>query len=141
MGQGASTDKGFPVATSQALVDTESILKNINLKMTKCKRDEVNPINVTEYKLEHLNSCNDFLNPLSSRLSYPAANYRSMSINRFYDLNHNPQLPIFWNFATNTTLEAKDNFTVDLPRPIIDNSLPTELKSTTPICTSVSCSK
>ena len=133
-GQGVSTSVGHPVATSQALVDVESVLSNRNLKKTKCRRDEVNHVDVNKFKLEHLRICNDYLNPLSSRLSYPAANYREMATNRFYNLNQNPQANIFWDFASNTTLEAKDNFMEDLPRPRRDNSLPTEIKGANKEC-------
>ena len=133
-GQGVSTSVGHPVATSQALVDVESILSNRNVKTSKCRKDQVNNIDVTKFKLQHMRVCNDFLNPLSSRLSYPAANYRDMAVNRFYNLNQNPQANIFWNFAVNTTLEAKDNFIEQLPHPRKDNSLPTELKGTNPQC-------
>ncbi len=115
MGQGVSTTVGSSIATSQKLVDVESILTNRNVKTTKCRRDGVNPINVTKYGVKNLSICNDFLNPLSSRLTYPAANYRDMAVNRFYDLDRNPQINIFYDFAVNTKLEAKDNFVMNIP--------------------------
>ena len=124
MGQGVSTNVGFGSATSQRLVDVESILSNRNVKTTKCRRDGVNPIDVTKYKLQNQRLCNDYLNPLSSRLSYPAANYREVATNRFVDLNKNPQAVIFYDFAVNTKLEAKDNFHVELPKPMADNMIP-----------------
>jgi hypothetical protein len=114
-GQGVSTAESInhPIATSQELVDVESILSNRNVKHTKCRRDEVNQVNLTDvekFRLNHMRICNDTLNPLSSRLSMPAANYRDMAVNRFYNLPQFPQEPIFYNFAINTSLEAKDNF-------------------------------
>jgi hypothetical protein len=115
MGQGVSTTVGASIATSQKLVDVESLLSNRNLKTSKCRRDGVNPINVTKYGVKNLGICNDFLNPLSSRLTYPAANYRDMAINRFYDLDRNPQINIFYDFSVNTKLEAKDNYTMNIP--------------------------
>ncbi len=124
MGQGVSTSVGFPIANSQKLVDVESILSNRNVKTTKCKRDKVNPINVTKFGVKHQRICNDTLNPLSSRLTYPAANYRDVAINRFYDLDRNPQTNIFYDFAVNTKLEARDNFIVDLPTLWQDKSGP-----------------
>ncbi len=48
MGQGVSTAAGPSIATSQKLVDVESVLSNRNLKTTKCRKDQVNPINVTK---------------------------------------------------------------------------------------------
>lgn len=144
MGQGVSTayDVNHPVATSQALVDVESILSNRNVKNSKCKRDQVNNINLTDinkFKLQHLPQCNDFLNPLSSRLSLPAATYRDMPVNRFYNLNQNPQEPIFYDFAINTTLEAKDNFFVQAPTLWQDNSRPTSIPGVNTQCGPKAC--
>ena len=124
MGQGVSTAVGNHIATSQRLVDVESVLSNRNVKNTKCKRDGLNPINVTKFGVKHMRVCNDYLNPLSSRLTYPAANYRDMAVNRFYDLDRNPQLNIFYDWSVNTKLEAKDNFIADLPKVWADLSGP-----------------
>jgi len=124
MGMGVSTPMGATIAMSQKLVDVESVLSNRNLKTTKCKKDQVNPINVTKYGVKHLRVCNDYLNPLSSRLTYPAANYRDMAVNRFYNLDRNPQLNVFYDFSVNTKLEARDNFMVDVPHIWADQSAP-----------------
>ncbi len=51
-----------------------------------------------------------------------------MSINRFYDLNLNPQKNIFYNWAVNSQLEATDNY--DNPYPYflsMDESLPVSI--------------
>jgi hypothetical protein len=133
-GNGVSTSVGHPVATQQALVDVESILTNRNIETSKCRKDQVNKVDVTKFQLQHMRICNDFLNPSASKLSYPAANYRDMAINRFYDLKHNAQANIFWDFSINTTLEAKDNFASDLPRPSHDNTLPKEIKGANNQC-------
>jgi hypothetical protein len=124
MGQGVSSAVGHPIATSQKLVDVESVLTNRNVKTTKCRRDGVNPINVTKFGVKHMRICNDYLNPLSSRLTYPAANYRDMAVNRFYNLDRNPQVNVFYDFSVNTKLEAKDNFIVDEPNLWPDFSQP-----------------
>lgn len=79
-------------------------------------REKVNPIDVNKFQLTHARICNSYLDPLSSRLAYPAANYRSLAINRFFDLDKNIQEPIFYDFAVNTKLETKDNFIEDIPR-------------------------
>lgn len=114
MGQGVSTTGGHPVATAQNEVDVESILTNRNLPLSKCRNGEVNPINVTQYGLKHLPTCTSYLDPMASRLSYPPFNYREAPINRFYNLPQNPQEPIFWDFAANTRLDAKDNYVFDV---------------------------
>jgi hypothetical protein len=123
-----STAVGHPPAASQALVDVESVLSNRNVKISKCKTGKINPIGITDFKLEHLPVCNQTLAPLSSRLSYPAANYRDTPINRFMNLPKNPQVNIFYDWSVNTSLEMKDNFVMDVPRPWRDVSQPTELQ-------------
>jgi hypothetical protein len=110
MGNGVSTPIGHPVATAQYLTDMESILTNRNLPANKCKNGEMNPIDVTKFGVKHLRSCNGFLDPMASHLTYPPFNIREAPIDRFYDLPTNPQLPIFYDFAVNTKLETKDNF-------------------------------
>jgi hypothetical protein len=125
---GTSSAVGHPVAESQALVDVESILTNRNVKTTKCKRGEINHINPAKFKGEHANICNSYMDPMASRLMYPAMTYREMGMNRFYNLTTDPQQPIFYDFSVNTTLEAKDNFIFRLPVPHRASALPTELK-------------
>ena len=125
MGQSVSTIVGHPRATAQHLTGVESVLRNLNVKTSKCKRDGVNPINLTKYGNRHLRVCDDTLNSISSRLTYPASNYRDMAINRFYNLHRNPQANIFYDFSVNTRLEAKDNFNFNLPTPWSDRSHPT----------------
>jgi hypothetical protein len=53
-------------------------------------------------------------------MSDPAMFYRGAPINRFYDLNKDPQANIFYDWAINTSLEAKDNFIPELPEPMTD---------------------
>jgi len=44
--------------------------------------------------------------------------YKGVAINRFYDLPKDPQANIFFDWAVNTKLEAKDNFVPELPNPL-----------------------
>jgi len=128
-GNGVSTVVGQSVATSQQLVDVESILSNRNMVASKCRSGEVNPVDVNQLKLKNLKICNNYLNPESSRLSYPAYNYREIATNRFIDLPKQAQKVIFWDFAANTRLEATDNFTPEVPYVSnVDLTLPQELK-------------
>lgn len=111
MGNGVSTIIGQPVATSQYLTDIDSILSNRNVVISKCRTGNVNPLNPTKLSQKDLGNCNNkYLDPVTSRLTNPAFNYREAPIDRFYNLNQNPQDNIFWNFAVNTDLEMKDNF-------------------------------
>lgn len=132
---GVSTFEGVGVTPSQDLVDVESILSNRNVIASKCKDGKVNDIDITKFQLKHARVCNDFLDPLATHLTNPPANYRGMSINRFYDLPKQPQANIFWNFATNTQLEAKDNYRERVPRLMrFDPALPNELKGKNKPC-------
>lgn len=132
---GVSTTVGNVTAPSQQLVDLESILSNRNVLKSKCKDGQVNDIDVTKFKLQHARICNDFLNPVSTCLTNPPQNYRGMSINRFFDLPKNPQSPVFYDFAVNTKLEAKDNYRERVPRLIkYDPALPKELEGRVKPC-------
>lgn len=113
---GVSTAVGHRTAPKQDLVGIESILTNRNVKNTKCRDGGVNPVNVNDYKLQHARICNHGLDPIASHLTHPVQNYKELSINRFYDLPNNPQENIFFDFARNTTLEAKDNYVMKTPK-------------------------
>ena len=116
MGHGVSTVKDIKYAEAQDLVDLDSVLSNRNVKTSKCKRGKVNHADLSQYELRNARLCGNTLNPENTRLSHPAANYRDMNVNRFYNLIHDPQEQIFWDFATNTKLEAKDNYRPDFPQ-------------------------
>lgn len=107
------------VAPALNLVDLDSIFSNRNVRNSKLRNGKLNPIGIeklsSEYKIHNYASCPKPLNPLSSRLTYPPQTYRSMAINRFYNLPKNPQDNVFWNFAVDTKLEAKDNYTDQIP--------------------------
>jgi len=134
-GYGHSTTVGHRDAPSQDLVDVESILSNRNVIASKCKDGKVNDIDVTKFQLQHARICNDFLDPVATHLTNPSANYRGMNINRFYDLDRNPQANIFYDYQVNTQLEAKDNFKEAAPRSLIyDATLPRALKGTNKPC-------
>jgi hypothetical protein len=92
------------------LSDIESILRNLNLKNSSSRSGKMNPINVLDFELHDNPKCSRTLDPVSSLLSFPKQLNRSVSINRFYDLNINPQVNIYYDSAVNTKLEAKDNF-------------------------------
>lgn len=136
-GYGVSTvsDNGN-LSPAEDLVDLESILSNRNVQQSKCRTAHVNNIDVTKFKVNNAKLCDEFLDTVSSRLSYPASNYRSMAINRFYDLPKNAQAPLFWDFSTNTRLEAKDNYMIDVPEiKNYDPSMPISQKGKL-VCTS-----
>lgn len=128
MGNSVSTTVGHPAATSQHLTDIDSILSNRNMKLSRSRQGQVNNIDISKYELHHLPSCNNNLEPMSSKLTLPTQNFRSMAINRFYDLERNPQDVIFWDSATNTTLEAKDNFVFGYDKPWKSDDYPNPLK-------------
>ena len=132
---GVSTTTGHVTAPSQKLVDVESILSNRNVIASRCRDGEVNDIDVTKFHLQHARTCNDFLDPIASRLTNPVSNYRGMAINRFYDIHANPQQNIFVDFAINSKLEAKDNYRERVPRVRDDDpTLPREIKGKNKPC-------
>ncbi len=116
MGNGVSTLAGHGIATSQRLVDVESILSNRNVKSSKARRDGVNPINLTKEQQKDLLECSNVLVAEPSRVVVPAQTYREMSINRFHNLPKPAQAVIYYDQQVNTRLEAKDNFVFDYPK-------------------------
>lgn len=106
------------IAPRQANIDIDSILSNRSILTSKCKDGNVNDIDVNEYRLQHVPQCNNFLDPVNSRLTNPSKNYRGMAINRFIDIPNNPQNVVFYDWAINSQLEAKDNFSPSIPKQI-----------------------
>lgn len=134
MGHGVSTYRDIGYAEAQDLVDLDSIFSNRNVQTSKCKKGKINPINPLEFKLHNSKLCSRKLEQEDSRLSYPSSIYREMPINRFYNLIHDPQEAIFWNFETNSVLEEKDNFRPNISRPWPDLSGPKETFGTPETC-------
>lgn len=131
MGFGVSMPISNQRAVTQTpeMVNIESILTNRNVNTSKNRKNQVNPINVTKFKLQHPRICDEYLNPISSKLEYPSQNYRELAINRFIDLPKNPQSVIFWDTAINSRLEAKDNFIQEVPKIwSVDTTLPHEIR-------------
>jgi hypothetical protein len=121
---------------AQELVDIDSIMSNRNVKNDRSKKGKVNTVDVFKFKTYDAKFCDRGLDPLSSILTYPKQLYREISINRFYDMNLNPQTNIYYDWGTNTRLEAKDNY--DYPYPFslaTDESLPKTNTGNVPPCT------
>lgn len=123
------------ITPAQDLIDIDSIMSNRNVKQDRSKKGHVNMVDVFKFKTYDAKLCDRGLDPLNSTLTYPKQLYREMSINRFYDLNINPQVNIYYDWAVNSQLEAKDNY--DYPYPYfigMDESLPNSLKGKTRPC-------
>lgn len=120
-GTGVSSPDGDVIAAAQQYVDIDSVMSNRNVPLSKCKRGKVNPVDVTRIKTKDLPICNDYLDAQHTKMTDPSMFYRGAPINRFYDLNKDPQANIFYDWAENTTLNAKDNFVPDLPVPMMDH--------------------
>jgi len=125
-GNSVSTSEQVGPAMSQRLVDVESNLSNRGLPQSRCRTGRVNLTDPTNDKLNHRENCNSILSPEYSHHTSSPKNFRAAQINRFYNLNKNPQEPIFYNFAINTTLQAKDNFRPQVPRFIDATQYPIE---------------
>lgn len=118
MGHGVSVPRDLGYAEAQDLIEVDSVFSNRNVRASKAKKGRVNPINPVEsYTLYDSKVCDNTLDPLYTKDTHPASNYRGLEINRFYNLPRNPQNVIFQDFAVNTRLEAIDNFQPDVPQP------------------------
>ena len=124
MGHGVSTVRDIKYAPSQDLVDLESVLTNRNVKSSSDKKGKVNHADLNSYTMYDVPRCDTTLDPEYTQLSHPSANYRGISINGFYNTVHDPQENLFWNFSTNTSLEAKDNYRQQYPQIWPDNVSP-----------------
>lgn len=125
-GNSVSTNVPVGPAMAQRLVDVESNLSNRNLPQSRCRNGRVNLTDVTTQKLNHREKCNNQLSPEYSHYTSSPKNFRDTQINRFYNLKKNPQEPIFYNFASNTTLEAKDNYMPHMPKFFDNKPYPVE---------------
>lgn len=124
-GDATLLDRSY-AAPAQQLIDVDSILSNRNVLQSKCKTAHFNPVNVTKLRENQSKKCNKFLDPITTSLTNPKELYRELNINRFVDIGQNPQPVIFWNFASDTYLEAIDNYTLRLPNvKDVDMTLPT----------------
>lgn len=117
-GAGVSTPSGDVIAAAQQNVAIDTIMKNINVPISKCRGGKVNPIDVTKIKTRDIPVANDYLDSQHSRMMDPPMFYRGAAINRFETLNKDPQANIFYDWSVNTVLEAKDNFVPELPIPL-----------------------
>lgn len=125
-GAGVGTAQKFSPAMAQKLVDVESNLSNRNLQQSRCRSGRVNLTDVSKLQLNELQNCNGNLSPEYSHFTSSPKGFKDVQINRFYNLKKNPQEPIFYDFAINTTLEAKDNFRPVGPRVLRQGGFPEE---------------
>jgi hypothetical protein len=126
-GAGVSTVRQYGPAMAQRLVDVDSVLSNRNLPQSKARDGRVNIIDLEKEKLYSLREClSKSLAPEYTHLTAMPQNFRDLQINRFYNLHKNPQDPIFYDFAINTTLEAKDNYVPVCPRVLSQTGFPKE---------------
>lgn len=122
---GVSTAKGVSKPNLQNFVDIENVLTNRNLKATKCRKDQVNPVNIMKLQTSTPKLCSDQLSPISTLLTEPRYMSRGIPINRFIDLPINPQEHIYWDISRNTRLEAIDCYQPRMPTIMPDRVQPT----------------
>src|SRR5579872_3896991 len=58
LGVGASTPSGDVIAAAQQNIDVDSIASNRNVPLSRCKRAQVNPIDITKIKTKNMPICN-----------------------------------------------------------------------------------
>jgi hypothetical protein len=118
------------VCPAQQVMDIDSIMKNLNTKSSRSSKGGLNPVDVFKFTTYNNVECNKFLDPVALQLTQPRTLAREQSINRFYDLNKNPQQHIYYNWSQNTYLEAIDNYRTPYPASL-NNVNANELKETT----------
>lgn len=138
-GAGVSTTCPYNYAMAQRLVDVDTDLSNRTLKQSRSRAGRVNIKDMNQQKYFNLKNCpegvtcnNDSLSPEHTHLTASPKNCRGVGVNRFYNLLTNPQANIFYPWAINTTLEAKDNYQPEAPMvlnvncvlPQPDNTIP-----------------
>lgn len=101
-----------------ALAPVESILRNLHIKQSKCRDGQYNPIDINAFNLHDAPECHGFIDGQDTRLTHPPSTYRGSSINRFFDPIKPAQENIFYPFAINTSLEARDNMVQVIPSSI-----------------------
>lgn len=119
LGHGGSSLDYSGYAEAMVLTDLESVLSNRNVRSSRSSNGKTNPINpLTVYKTTNARICDNGingLNPSYTKLSHPPINYKEVEFNRFYNLVNDAQEPIFYDFASNSRLEIKDNHIPDYP--------------------------
>lgn len=124
-GNGGSVSTPINIGYSEKndLVQLESVLYGRNVKDEYATRG-MNPINPVEWDAKYVpQTCDNKLRNSNTRLMSNLPPYRGTRINRFYNLIHNPQRDIFWDFAENTDLEMKDNYVPEIPIPMNNDGL------------------
>ena len=115
LGAGTSTVSSNRVAAAQQNIDVDSVMSNRNMHVSKCKKAQVNTIKLEDFKTVDYPSCPKSLNTQHSRLTDSTMFYRGAAINRFYELNRDPQANIFYDWSINTSLQAKDTYVPSMP--------------------------
>jgi hypothetical protein len=118
LGAGTSSISKNRIAAAQQNIDVDSVMSNRNMLLSRCKRAQVNTEDFKKFKLNHYQTCSDSLDTRHSRLTDNAMFYRGVAINRFYDLNRDPQANVFYDWAINTSIEARDNYIPNMPNPL-----------------------
>ena len=114
-------DMNVSVIRNENLIDVDSLLTNRTKIASDCKDGLVNHIEFDQYKKYDLPICDRFLDRMDTRLTHPIHNYRGMTNDWFIQPRVNgrdEQCNIFWNFAENTQLTAKDNYNPKIPVPM-----------------------
>ena len=128
MGVGVSSLSGDVLAAGQQNVDMDSIMSNRNVPGSRARQGKVNPVDLSKIRLKDVPICDSgYLDYSHTKMTDPALFMRGCPINRFYDLNKDPQANIYYDWGINTSLDARDNYTIKLPNlSMMDNdTIPT----------------
>jgi hypothetical protein len=96
---------------SQQLIDIESNLSNRNTINNKSKNGQYNNMNVTNMPLLQMNECNKNTKyNINTQYYTPSYSLKEYETNRMFDIANDSQQHIYYSQASNTKLEATDNF-------------------------------
>ena len=103
------------VAPSQQLVELESKLSMRNASWSKCQDGYVNSFDINSMTMPNASQCSSENDTLVSQLETPITGYRELAVNRFYNLQRNPQLNVGRTIGMNSQLNARDNYIPKMP--------------------------
>ena len=115
MGVGVSSLSGDVQAQGKHNVDIDSIMSNRNVPSSRSRLGKVNPVDLNSIKMKNIPIGTDYLDYTHTRMTDPNMFMRGCPINRFYDLNKDPQANIYYDWGVNTKLDAKDNMVMQVP--------------------------
>lgn len=123
-------DETGMIAPRLAAIPIDSVMSQRNYVAGSCNKDLVNPYDFTKDKKYNVPVCNSIsLDPIPTQLTHSTVDLDDIEMNRFIPLHRNPQSNIYWDTASNTRLETRDNYKPKLIKPLTHEQKNKKLKS------------